>query len=111
MDRTQYNECIKESIKATELEGIPQKVKFCIVAKKCSDKVSSTEEATQICSQPKVPKALRMKPANPTASCEKDALLDANCITEHLDINLATANIDTLRMAIATTLLECRCRR
>lgn len=114
MDRKAYNECIKGNIKAKELEGMPQKVKFCIVAKKCA-RGMGTEEARQICSQPKPPKPPKTLRGPKTSrgrgvSCDAGVREESLCVSNTVDMNL-TSNVNTIHKAILDAMLGCRCQR
>lgn len=61
MSREEYNACVAEGMSGKQLSGDARKLEFCVVAKLCSGKAKSREEAKTICSQPKEPKPEKTK--------------------------------------------------
>ena len=61
MDRVKYNTCLADGMRGKKFTAEERKLEFCTLAKLCSGKVGSREEAIAICSQPKEPKAPRTK--------------------------------------------------
>jgi hypothetical protein len=56
MDRQAYNSCMAQGMAGKKLSKDERNLEFCVVAKMCSGKAGSRDEATTICSQPKPPK-------------------------------------------------------
>ena len=56
MKREEYNACVSDGLKGKKLGKEERQQEFCIVAKLCSGKAQSRDEAKAICSQPKEPK-------------------------------------------------------
>jgi len=56
MKREVYNACVSKGLKGKTLGKEERQQEFCIVAKLCSGKAQSREEANALCSQPKEPK-------------------------------------------------------
>lgn len=112
MDRKEYNTCIARGMKGQNFNKEERKLAFCILAKTCSGKAGSIEDAKKICLQPKPPKPVTMKKGKPE-NCEKNALKLTECavrlLTENNNYKQAVMNINTAGSAIANALIECQC--
>ncbi len=108
MDRAKYTSCVGSGMKGKSLTREERQMEFCIVSKLCSGKAKGRDEAKVICSQPKPPKPVKIRETRPQ-TCEQDVLKLAHCAAEHIDMNLAS-NINSVEMAIANALMECRCQ-
>lgn len=108
--RQEFNSCISKGMAGKTFTKEQRKLEFCTLAKLCSGKVRSREEALRICSQPKPPKPARTsrQGRSKTKSCEKRALSLASCIAENWDMEKAR-NINNIEMLVANALLECDC--
>jgi hypothetical protein len=53
MDRAEFNSCVSSGLAGKQFGKDERKLEFCILAKMCSGKTKSREEAKAICSQPK----------------------------------------------------------
>jgi len=113
MDRQKYNACISSGMKGKKLTKEERQLEFCVVAKTCSGKAKTREEALQICSQPKPPKQPRAtKGAKKGQSCEKGVINLTQCVIDNLDKSGAyrgILNINSAGQAIANALMECQC--
>ncbi len=111
MDRKSYNDCIGKNMKGKKLSKEQRKLEFCIVAKMCSGKVPSREEADRVCQEsarhPKEPKARSSKKGG-GQSCEKDVLQTARCMVDVINMEWAS-NVNSVEAAIANAMMECRC--
>jgi hypothetical protein len=112
MDRKEYNSCIARGMKGQNFTKEERKLAFCILAKTCSGKAGSIEEAKTICLQPKPPKPVSMKKRK-TENCEKSAIKLAECaviiLTENKTFKQDALNINTVGAAITNALIECQC--
>jgi hypothetical protein len=108
--RQEYNTCVARGMRGKKLSTEERRLEFCIVAKTCSGKAKDREEAKILCSQPKEPKPPKATTrAKKGLSCEEDMLRTAECVVEHIDMNLAS-NINSVGTAVANALIECRCQ-
>ena len=105
MNREEYNACISKHLTGKKFTPEERKMEFCIVAKTCSGKVKSREEAMTICSLPKEPKEPRIKRSR-AQSNGKDVLKVAQCMVKVIDRDLL-ANEDGMKLAIANALDKC----
>ena len=53
MKREEYNACVSRGLKGKKFEPGQRKTEFCILAKLCSGKSKTREDAKLVCSQPK----------------------------------------------------------
>ena len=113
MKREEFNQCLGQGMRGKKLTKEERKLEFCAVAKVCSGKSRSREDALEVCrtslSQPREPK-VRGKRKGAGQSCEKDTLKLAHCAAERIDMNLAS-NVNSIEAAIANALMECSCQR
>lgn len=56
MDRAEYNACMGAGMKGKKMDRRQRSREFCVLAKLCSKKVGTREEAETICDKPKLPK-------------------------------------------------------
>lgn len=108
MDRAKFSKCIGDGLRGKTLSREERKLEFCAVAKVCSGKSKTRDEALLICRQPKEPKTVKARRQSPD-SCEKDVLNLSHCIAERIDMSLAS-NINSVETAIVNAMLGCRCR-
>jgi len=107
--RQEYNTCISKGLRGKTLGKEERQQEFCIVAKLCSGKAKDRAEAKMICSQPKQPKPSKNpRPGKKGINCEEDMLKIAECLVDHIDMNMAS-NINSIGPAVANALIECRC--
>jgi len=106
MDRVEYNACVGAGMKGKQLDKEQRKLEFCIVAKTCSGKAKSRDEAMAMCkesaSQPKPPKVKK------AASCEDAVLRLARCVADNINMDQAS-NINSIEMALANAMMVCQC--
>ncbi len=108
MDRKSYNECIGKNMKGKKLSKEQRKLEFCMVAKLCSGKVQSREEAERVCQEsarhPKEPKARSSKKGR-GQNCEQDVLQTAHCMVDVINMDLAS-NVNSVERAIDNAMME-----
>ena len=103
MDRKAYNECIAPHIRGTGLSKEERKLRFCVGAKLCSQKVNTKEEAIRVCKLPKPVKEPKpTKRRGGKANCEADMSKVATCLVGKLTAN-STAD------DIVKILVKCHC--
>lgn len=110
MRQEDYRSCMAENLKGKKgLTKEERQSLFCISSRICSGKAKSREEAKVMCSQPKQPKPPKKVTRGKTGlSCEEDMLRTAQCVVDHIDMNMAS-NINSVGAAVANALIECRC--
>lgn len=108
MRQEEYRSCIARGMSGKQFTKDERKLEFCILAKKCSNKAKTREEALTICSQPKPPKPVKLRQEKPEA-CEKSVMKLAHCMVENIDMNLAS-NINSVETAIINAMIECQCQ-
>ena len=108
MNRIEYNACIADRLRGKKFSKEERGLEFCVTAKLCSGKVSSREEALQICSLPKEPKEKKVKKDGKPESCKKDSLELARCMVKDIDMKLIS-DAKLLEQALARSLIECQC--
>lgn len=112
MNRQEYNQCMVKFITGKDKSKEQRKLDFCIGAKVCS-KGLSEEEAEEICSQPKPPKAPKLGKAKRGQSCEKSVFKVAECVVTLLTENKVykgqALNINSVGAAVTNALIECEC--
>jgi len=113
MDRQKYNSCIASGMKGKQFSKEERQLEFCIVAKTCSGKAKTREEAKAICSQPKPPKQPKAgKGAKKGQSCEKGVINLTQCVIDRLEQSGAyreVMNINSVGQVLANALMECQC--
>jgi len=109
LDRAKFNACIAQGMRGKQLTKEERAKEFCITAKMCSGKAKSRDDAIRICSMPKPPKPIGFeKRSKKPFDCEKDSFKLAHCIVEKIDMDQAR-NINSIEMAIANAMMQCRC--
>jgi hypothetical protein len=99
---------MKETIKQEGIARLPQRKRFCVSAKLCSQKATTIDEARVLCEMPREPKPRKVR-RNSAKSCEKEVQELARCMADKIDMNLA-ANINSVEMAIVNAMIECKCQ-
>lgn len=74
MNREEYNSCVARGMSGKHLTGDERKLEFCTVAKLCSGKSKSREEAVRMCNEPKPD-----KPAKTPRVKRSKSMLGDNC--------------------------------
>lgn len=107
-DRQEYNQCMRPYI--TGKKALEQRrLDFCIGAKMCSGKVSSKDEAKEICLAPKPASAVSArKSRNGAKSCQRQVEELASCTVQHIDMDQAS-NINSIEVALLNAMMECKC--
>lgn len=97
-------------LQGKDLAGPERKTEFCVLAKMCSGKAKTREEAMTICSQPRDPKPRRHRERGEksTKSCDKEVLELAHCMAENINMDQA-GNINSVEMAMANAMGACKC--
>lgn len=108
MDRAEFNNCLAKGLAGRKMDKETRRIEFCTLAKLCSGKVKTRDEALLICSQPKEPKAVKARRQSPD-SCEKDVLSLSHCMAERIDMSQAS-NVNSIETAIVNAMIGCRCR-
>lgn len=90
MDRAEFNSCISKGMAGKKFSKGERKIEFCTLAKLCSGKSKSRDEALEICRQPKA--ATVDKPTKAKGSRKKFNPGDlAICIIDHgADLTLSS---------------------
>lgn len=114
MDRKSYNECLRPYITG-KMSKEDRRLAFCRGAKICSGKVSSEEEARQICLKPKPPKSPKTLRGPKTsrgrgASCDAGVREESLCVSNSINMGL-TSDVNTIHKAILDAMLGCRCQK
>jgi hypothetical protein len=108
--REEYNACMRPYMTGG---GTDRKTRFCVGAKLCSGKARNEEEAKELCSQPKPPKAVKVGKVKRGQSCEKNAQQVAECVVGRLTTDGTykeqAMNINSVGAAITNALIECQC--
>jgi hypothetical protein len=106
--RQEYNTCMAKGMRGKKLTKEERALEFCVVAKLCSGKSKTEQEARLVCSQPKEPKPAKTSRQHKPQSCEKDVLKVARCVADNINMDQAS-NINSIEMAVANALMECQC--
>lgn len=111
MKQEDYRKCVARGLSGKTLKPEERKLEFCVVAKLCSKKVSSREEAELICKEsinkpkpPKQPSAAKRG----SRSCEKQAVQLVDCIVDNIPQD-SLCNINKLQIALGNALILCSC--
>lgn len=114
MGRKEYAQCVGKGLRGKQFTKEERKLEFCTLSKLCSGKAKTREEALTICSQPKPPKAPKVRGTKKGQSCEKEALGLTQCMMDYFEANETykkLLNINTVGAEIANALMECRCQK
>lgn len=76
MNREEYNSCVAKGMTGKKFSGDERKLEFCVVAKTCSGKAKSRDDAVRLCKEPKPEKPTKKEKASRRKS---KALLGDNC--------------------------------
>ena len=112
MNREEYNSCVAKGMSGKTFTAEQRKLEFCVVAKLCSGKTGTREEAIKICSEPKEPKEPKQRRSRRNArqigSLDSKGIKKvATCMVKVLDRDLL-AHEDSMALAIANALDECQ---
>jgi len=111
MGKEEYRSCMAKNMGGGRLKGLSKeerRIEFCVIAKQCSGKTKSENEAKRICSEPKAPKPEKSRATQPAGKSEEKRLLElAHCMAENIDMNLAS-NINSIETALLNAMLECQ---
>lgn len=102
MDRKEYNTCVGKGMSGKKLTKEERNLEFCIVAKTCSGKAKSRNEAMEICSQPKEPKEVRARRSSRAQTCKIDPKKIAACAFKKLPPGIIPTELD-----LANVFQEC----
>ena len=110
MKQEEYRSCVAKGLRGKTLQPEERKLEFCMVAKLCSKKASSRQEAELICKESaSKPKPLKQPSAKKgSKSCEKQAVKLVDCIVENIPQE-SLGNINKLQMALGNALILCSC--
>lgn len=59
MKREEYNACVASGLRGKKFSKEERELEFCVMAKTCSGKVKTRDEALEVCRLPKAPKATK----------------------------------------------------
>lgn len=102
MNREEYNTCVAKGMTGKHLSGDERKLEFCVVAKTCSGKAKSREEAVRLCNEPKPEKPPKARRSRRTADGGVNVKKVATCVVKQLDPEQIPQYLD-----IANALSEC----
>ena len=112
MKQEEYRSCVAKGLTGKTLKPNERKLEFCIVAKLCSKKAGSREEAELVCKESiNKPKPLKLpSKKRSTKSCEKQATELVDCIINNIPQD-SLCNINKLQIAIGDALILCGCHQ
>lgn len=106
MNREEYNSCVARGMSGKHLTGDERKLEFCTVAKLCSGKSKSREEAVRMCKEPKPDKPLDGRRRRRRRTTEdvsaKDIKRISTCVLKNLEPDRVPQEIE-----IANALSDC----
>ncbi len=107
LNREDYNACISTALKGKQLGKDERKLEFCVASKLCSGKAATREEATQVCSVPKLPKWARglTKEDEENVSCADRMRRSVNNI-DVINLKLRSGEAEEVRGAAAQIMAD-----
>lgn len=93
MNREEYNACVAKGMTGKKLTGDERKLEFCVVAKTCSGKAGSRDEAVRMCNEPKPEKEKKPKRSRDTVLNPKKV---AVCVLKNLDPDRIPNELDMM---------------
>lgn len=110
MKQEDYRNCVAKGLTGKTLKPEEQKLEFCVVAKLCSKKVSSREEAELVCKESlSRPRTLKQPSTKRSSrSCERQAVQLVDCIVDNIPQD-SLCNINKLQIALGNALILCSC--
>lgn len=110
MSQKDYRACMAKGMQGKTLTKEERKLEFCTLAKLCSKKTSSREEAQRMCSLPKPPKTTKERGVRrrKEETCETRVIALSRCIAENIDMD-QVSNVNSIEMALANALMKCEC--
>lgn len=111
MTKEQYQSCMTSGMRSMP-KGISREqrgLEFCVIAKQCSGKAKSRDEALEICSH-RPPKPFKEKKRRQGRTCEQDAFELATCMGNTVSYPLPN-NRGELQRNLQASIEGCQCQK